>query len=272
MTLSSALSWRQVRRMTEPLTHTLNSAHDPLLDLEKVAGKTRFAADISLPGMLCGAVLRSPFAHARILRLDISRALQMDGVHAVVTAADLPDPNGRQMSARDPAVNTRDRSLNVMAHTKALYEGHALAAVAAQDMDTARKALAAIDVEFAVLPHVIDVRQAMEPEAPLLHEQLVARGMAAANASVSNIASRHEDGQGDIDGGFAEADVFAGEEFMTAPVHQGFLELPACLAQWTAPEQVQLWSSCAHASRLQDYCADVLDLPKTAIQIQPTAV
>lgn len=238
-------------------------------DIDKLAGRASFAADVSVEGALCGGVLRSPFAHARILRLDISRALQIEGVQAIVTSADLPDPGERLVWAEDQGLHIRDLSTNLLAHTKALYEGHALVAVAALDSDTVHKALAAIEVEFAVLPHVIDVRQAMEPEAPLLHEQLVSRGITLPTGSASNIASRHEIGQGDVEGGFADADVLASEEFTTLPVQQEPLELPACLARWSAHDRVQVWSSAACPVAVQEYCADLLSLPAASIELQP---
>lgn len=240
-------------------------------DVDTVAGRTRCTADIELPGMLCGAVLRSPFAHARILRLDVSRALAMEGVHAVVTSVDLPDPATLQPVSDQQEACLRDLSTNLLAQTRALYEGHALAAVAAQDADTARRALAAIEVEFAVLPHVIDVRQAMEPEAPLLHDQPAPRGLAVTATTASNIASRHEHGQGDAEEGFLAAEVRVGEEFTTQPVHHGCLELPAALARWTSQGQVEVWSSAADRARLQTYCARLLALAPETITLQAGA-
>lgn len=247
------------------------SANRPPVGRDKASGRARFPADIQLEKALCGGVLRSPFAHARILKLDVSRALQIDGVQAIVTSADLPAPSERLAWAEDQGQSVQDLATNLLARTKVLYEGHALAAVAARDQDTVREALAAIEVEFAVLPHIIDVRHAMEPEAPLLHEQLLSRGMSHTVASASNIASRHEIGQGDVESGFADAAVLVSDELVTLPVHHASLVLPACVARWLTHDQVQLWSSASSPDSMQAYCADLLDLPVASIELQPIA-
>ena len=128
--------------------------------IDKVTGRARFGADMVAPGMLTGRILRSPHAHARIVKIDTSRAEALPGVKAVVTRADFGD-------VPDHVADILD---NCMAGQKALYDGHAIAAVAAVSPAVARKALKLIEVEYEVLPHVTDVDEAMKPGAPVLHE------------------------------------------------------------------------------------------------------
>ena len=140
---------------------------------EKVTGQAQYGADIHLPGMLHGRILRSPHAHARIKGIDPSRALALPGVRAVVTGADMPDHAGRVMDLGEGAMtNTRFLSNNCMATEKTLYKGHAVAALAATSGHIAEAALALIDVDYEVLPAVVDVLDAMKDDAPILHERL----------------------------------------------------------------------------------------------------
>ena len=141
--------------------------------LDKVTGRARYSADINLPGLLHGKILRSPHAHARIKSIDASKALALPGVKAVVTSADLAQPNGKFIDLGEGAmVNNMFLSNNILATTKVLYRGHAVAAVAATSMHLAEEALALINVDYEVLPHVVDVLEAMKDDAPLLHERL----------------------------------------------------------------------------------------------------
>ena len=121
--------------------------------VDKVTGRAVFAADTRASGMLWGKILRSPHAHARIVSIDTSKAEALPGVQAVVTAADFPDIPSEEAFVGEGPMNFRDLSLNVMARDKVLYEGHAVAAVAATTQAIADEALALIDVKYEVLPH-----------------------------------------------------------------------------------------------------------------------
>ena len=125
--------------------------------VDKVTGKARFGADLSLPGMLHGRVLRSPHAHAILKSIDTSKAEALPGVKAIVTRDDFNDMPSEFVPAGEMMVNYRDIVRNVMAREKVLYDGHAVAAVAATSPSIARKALKLIEVDYEVLPHVIDV-------------------------------------------------------------------------------------------------------------------
>src|ERR1700738_2896404 len=138
--------------------------------VEKVTGRANFGADRALPGMLWGKIKRSPHAHARIIKINTDKAFALPGVRAVATAADFPEIPPEEAFVGEGPMNFRDLSRNVMARGKALYEGHAVAAVAAVSPAIAAEALDLIEVEYEVLPHVIDVEEAMAPDAPLLHD------------------------------------------------------------------------------------------------------
>ena len=147
--------------------------------VDKVTGRAVFAADTRASGMLWGKIKRSPHAHARIISIDTSKAAALPGVKAVVTAEDFPVIASEEAFMGEGPMNFRDLSLNIMARDKALYEGHAVAAVAATTQAIADEALDLIDVQYEVLPFVIDVEAAMAPDAPILHDDLFTVGVIA---------------------------------------------------------------------------------------------
>src|SRR5437016_12968455 len=133
----------------------------------KVTGRALYAADYTMAGALIGKILRSPHAHARIRSIDTSKAAALPGVKAVITAKDFPDQKFEYVGPERVAVNFWHVTRNVMAREKTLYEGHAVAAVAAIDAATAEEALSLIHVDYEVLPHAIDVEDRMREDAPL---------------------------------------------------------------------------------------------------------
>src|SRR5262245_30201158 len=143
----------------------------------KVTGSALYGADLTMPGMLVGRILRSPHAHARIRSIDTSKAATLPGVKAVVTSADFPDQKFEYVGPERVAQNFWHMTRNIMAREKVLYEGHAVAAVAATSTTVADQALSLIEVDYEVLPHVIDVDEAMKPDAPLLFPDLITRGV-----------------------------------------------------------------------------------------------
>src|SRR5438045_3580525 len=157
--------------------------------VDKVTGRARFGADFNLPGQLIGRVLRSRHPHARILAIDTSKAEALPGVKAVITRDDFGDQPSEFIPAGEMMMNYKDVVRNVMAREKVLYEGHAVAAVAATSVAIARRALKLIDVTYEVLPHVIDVVEAMRPDAPLLHDDLFTAGIEPKPETPSNIAT-----------------------------------------------------------------------------------
>ncbi len=145
--------------------------------VDKVTGRANFGADMTMPGMLWGKIKRSPHAHARIVSINTDKAMALPGVRAVTTRADFPHlPPDKRVIGAAPA-NLWDLSRNCMAIGKALYEGHAVAAVAAVSPAIAEQALDLIEVEYEVLPHVMDVEAAMAPDAPVLHDDIFTAGV-----------------------------------------------------------------------------------------------
>ena len=240
--------------------------------VSKVTGSARYGADYSLPGQLIGKVLRSPHPHARIRGIDTRRAEALDGVQAVVTAADFPDQPFQYSGPSRVEANPWHLTRNVMAREKVLYDGHAVAAVAAVDARTAAAALALIDVDYEVLPHVIDVDEAMAPDAPLLFEDMITRGLEPPPRTPSNVAKVTEFRLGDIEVGFAEADVIVERRFRTQPVHQGYIEPQACLASYHADGESELWCSSQGHFVMRAQTARLVGMPVGDIKVIPAEI
>ena len=238
----------------------------------KVTGAAKFGADYYLPGMLYGRVLRSPHAHARIRAIDTSRAEALPGVKAVITGADLPDHPFEFVGPERLAVNFWHVTRNVMAREKALYEGHAVAAVAAISASIANRALALIDVDYEVLPHVIDVEEAMVEDAPLLFEDMITRGVDPAPNRPSNVAKRVGFEIGDLDAGFAEADEIIEKHFKTAPIHQAYIEPQACLANWEGGGKAEIWSSSQGHFAVRSLTAKLTGMTIGDIKVNPAEI
>ena len=250
---------------------------------EKVTGRARYSADINLPGLLHAKVLRSPHAHARIKVIDASRALALPGVKAVVTSADFNQPTGRVIDLGEGAmINPKFLSNNCMAADKALYKGHAVAAVAATSAHIAEQALKLIDVDYEVLPAVVDVLEAMKDDAPILHERLANAtnpnmrpgGLRSDDdpSKSTNIANHFFFEAGDIEKGFAEADIIVEREFRTESVHQGYIEPHAATALWAADGHITIWGSSQGHFNVRDQTANILGVPVSNIKVVPMEI
>ena len=240
--------------------------------VDKVTGRANFGADFSLPGMLVGKILRSPHAHARITSVDTAKALALPGVKAVVTSADMPELASEWVPAGEMQLNYRDLSDNVLARGKVLYEGHAVAAVAATSAAVAHAALDLIEVDYAPLPHVIDVVEAMAADAPILHEDMVTEGVTPTPEKPSNIAKRIEFTLGDIDAGFAQADIVVEREFTTQPVHQGYIEPQAVVASASEDGHTNVWCSTQGQFQVRALCAKFLDMDISKLRVTPSEI
>src|SRR6201988_1028422 len=205
--------------------------------VDKVTGRATFAADTTMPGMIWGKVLRSPHAHARIRSIDTSKAEKLPGVKAVVTARDIVDFPIEKGAVMLGIQDMRWMCRNVMAREKALFHGHPVAAVAATTEAIAAEACKLIEVDYEVLPFVIEVEDAIQPNAPVFHECNKFEG------NPSNIAGRLEHKKGDIAEGFKKADVVIERTFTTRPVHQGYIEPHACLISVAPDGKTTIWSS-----------------------------
>jgi CO/xanthine dehydrogenase Mo-binding subunit len=240
--------------------------------VDKVTGRAKFGADTHLPNMLAGKVLRSPHAHAWIKSIDVSKAQALPGVKAIVTAVDFSDQPSEFIPAGEMMVNFRDMTRNIMAREKALYEGHALAAVAAINEAIANQALQLIEVDYEVLPHVMDVDEAIAPGAPVLHENMFTIGVEPRPAQPSNIAKRVEFALGDIEAGFAKADVVVEREFLTRPVHQGYIEPHACVASVSEDGQAELWCTTQGQFIVRSFCAKLLGMDVSKLRVTPSEI
>jgi CO/xanthine dehydrogenase Mo-binding subunit len=240
--------------------------------VDKVTGRARYGADYDLPGQLIGKVLRSPHAHARIRSIDTSAAQALPGVKAVITREDFADMPIEYAAAGELIINFRDVTRNMMAREKVLYDGHPVAAVAATSESIAREALRLIRVDYEVLPHVIDVVQAMQPNAPLLHEDQYTVGVTPKPDKPSNVAKRLEFVRGDLERGFKQADLVIEREFNTKPVHQGYIEPQACLASYTEDGQAELWTSTQGHFVFRAQCAKLLQMDVAKLRVTPTEI
>ena len=249
---------------------------------DKVIGRARYAADIQPPGTLHGKLLRSPHPHAVIKSIDTSRAMALPGVKAVATAADLPEASaeiGDQVEGG--IVNYGFYSRNVMAREKALYRGHAVAAVAATSPSIAEEAMSLIDVDYEVLPPVFNAYDAMKEDAPILHERLLgltnpnlrqgAYGETADN-DMTNVANRFEFRVGDLEQGFKEADLVVEREFHTKPVHQGYIEPHSATALWNSDGTVTVWCSTQGHFALRDHTATILGVNVSEVKVVPMEI
>ena len=233
--------------------------------VDKVTGRARYGADYNAPGQLVGHILRSPYPHARIVNIDTSKAEKLAGVKAVLTAADLPDlTNGDQ--------GMFDMLDNCMARTKVFYEGHAVAAVAAIDAATAKKALKLIKVEYEILPHVTEVDEAVKPKAPLLHKTCFTQGVEPKPTKASNIAKRTEFGHGDVEAGFAEADVIIERNFKTEQTHQGYIEPHACVASVSPDGTGELWVCTQGHFVYRNHCAMLLGMDISKLRVTSSEI
>lgn len=239
---------------------------------DKVTGRALYGADIRLPGMLFGAVLRSPHAHARIISIDTRRAEGLPGVKAVITAADLPDIASKITELGEGTVNLKYQSNNILARDKVLYHGHAVAAVAATSLNAAEEALHLIDVQYELLPPVMEVRQAMQPDAPLLLEEQYTDEFGKKSDRPSNIASHEQTKRGDLDKAFQEAAVVVEREFSTSTVHQGYIEPQNGTAFWSLDGQITIWCSTQGSFGVRDQVSEILELPVSCIKVVPMEI
>jgi len=237
----------------------------------KVTGTAQYGSDMAMPGMLTGRILRSPHAHANIRSIDTTKAAALPGVKAILTGKDFPDQKFEYVGPERVAQNFWHMTRNIMAREKVLYEGHPVAAVAAASKAIADEALSLIAVDYEVLPHVIDVDEAMKPDAPLLFPDMITRGVTPPPAP-SNIAKRNEFNLGDIAKGFAEADEVVEMSFKTAAVHQAYIEPQGCVARFDADGQCELWSASQGHFVVRNYTATLLNMKVGDLRVYPAEI
>jgi len=248
---------------------------------EKVLGQAIFAADFRLNNELVGKFIPSPYAHAEILSIDISKAEALAGVSAVITPDDIPDV---------PAYDPSSRFHAFMARRFVVFAGQPVAAVAAKDLATAEAALDLIEVQYRPLPVVISPEQAIQPDCPLVvhdyrrthssggsgHTQMTA--VLAKDSPVdeeqelTNIADSNVFRHGDIEAAFAESHVIIENTYTVPVVHQGYIEPHAVVAHWDRPGHVSVWECVQGTFAARDMIARVLGIPQTSITLNSTEI
>ncbi len=237
----------------------------PLGKLEgigKVSGQARYSGDVTLPGLIWGKALRSPLPHARILRIDTSRARALPGVLTVLTAQDLPDI----------LVGRRMFDMPMLARDRVRFVGEKVAVVAAVDPDIAEEALALIDVEYEDLPAVFDPVEAIRDGAPILHENPGAYDGAPSERPHPNVQSVLRFKLGDVEAGFGKADRIFEHTFRTQLDHQGYLEPHAGVVAIDDDGRVQVWASNKMPFRLKELLSHALQLAPQQIRVNLTPI
>lgn len=239
---------------------------------KKVTGKAIYAADIQLPGMLHAKLLHAPYAHARITRIDTSKARMIEGVELVFTAKDLPQFEARRRS---------NRAYVLLADDEVVFYGQPVAAVVARTPAIAEEALDLIEVEYEPLPAVLDPVAAMEPESPLARQpvQDIDRSEAQGHVSLNvqeqqgagkptNIASQVRFTRGDVEQGFAEADVVVERTYRSAFMHQGYIEPHVTVADYDpASGELTLYTGTQGQFFVRDQISNMLRIPETRIRV-----
>ncbi|MEM6708266.1 MAG: xanthine dehydrogenase family protein molybdopterin-binding subunit [Pseudomonadota bacterium] len=239
--------------------------------VDKVTGRAQYGADHNLPNMIYGKVLRSPHAHARITAIDTSAAEALPGVLAVVTGADFPTAASGEIGGESGG-DVADVAKNVMARDKVLYHGHAVAAVAAKSTAIAEQALALIVVDYEPLTPVMSIDQAIANGAPILDEQCFTKGLPEQPSEPSNIAMTMTMPRGEIEEGFAAADVIVEGEFNVPMAHQGYIEPHACTANTNESGEVTVWCCTQAPFEFRNMTAKILGKRVGDIKVVSTEI
>src|SRR5229473_708182 len=234
--------------------------------VDKVTGRAKYGADYAFPGMLHGKVLRSPHAHARIKSINCEKARKLPGVFAVVTGKDFPECQiDAAPIAGEHMINVRHISYNVMARDKVLYDGHALAAVAASSPHIAEEALRLIEVDYEVLPPVMTLDDAMKPDAPVVFSE-------HGKDRPPNVADHIQIERGDIAAGFKAADYIIEREFKSSLVHQGYIEPHNALAIYNSDGYVTIYCSTQGQFIIRTLTAALLGMSEGKVRVIPAEI
>lgn len=225
---------------------------------DKVSGKMRYAADVEVPGALCARILRSPLPHARLLNIDTSKARKIAGVHAVIGADDIPPV----------FVGLRMKDMPLLAHDRVRYVGEPVAAVAADTPEIAEEALNLIEVQYEDLPFVTDPLKAIEPGAPVLHDNPAAyKNAPERSIELPNVQSFGQWKNGDVEAGFAKAERIFEHTFRTPLGFHAYIEPHACTVRIGDGGLVEIWASNKAPFTLRDRLARDLNLDPAKIKV-----
>ncbi|MGH7771725.1 MAG: xanthine dehydrogenase family protein molybdopterin-binding subunit [Candidatus Binatia bacterium] len=229
----------------------------------KVTGDARYTADVLLPGTLWAKVLRSPHPHARIIRIDTSRAEKAPGVRAILTGADV----------KGILYGRRYRDVPVLAQDRVRFIGERMAAVAAEDLEAAQEALELIRVDYEELPAVFDPVAAIQEGAPILHPDVNNyQGLPKPLERPSNAYVRDVYERGDVQAGFGQSDLVVENTFTVSRVHQAFLEPHCCLVWIDDQGRVQVWSPNKVPHGLKQSLSTALGISKDSIRVNPVSI
>lgn len=240
--------------------------------VDKVTGRAEYGNDVKISGTVYARMLRSPYAHARIVSIDTSKAEKHPGVLAVVTSADFPEPVARVEDLGEDMVNIAHLSANCLARGKVFYKGHAVAAIAARSLHEAEEAVKLIEVEYETLPPVTWVEDGMKDDAPIIHDDVFTDSMGKLSDKPSNVAKHLHFERGDVVKGFKEADVVIEREYKTATVHQGYIEPHAATAHWNSDGLLNVWTTTQGSFVAQLQISAVLDIPVSQVTVTPTEI
>ncbi len=226
---------------------------------DKVTGRAVYSQDVKLPGTLQGRILRSPHPHARIVSIDISKAKALEGVKGVITVDDTKGIlHGFVETPRYPA------DQEVLARDRVVHVGEEIAAVAAVDDATARRAMDLIEIEYELLPAVFDPEEAMDPDAAQVRPS-----NPKVDEPYSNLGGKTEAGWGDVESGFAESDYVREDRYESHLRTHGYLEPQVTLAHWES-DKLNVWTSSMGTFIKRAKLAKTLDLPYSAVRIHKT--
>lgn len=240
--------------------------------VDKVTGRAKYANDTHLSDVLYAKILRSPHAHARIRSIDTSAAEAYPGVYAVVTSKDMAEVEDRIEEMGEDAVNLKYLAANILARDKVLYDGHAVAAVAAVSPHVAEEALALIKVDYELLSPVMDVKEAMKADAPVLLDDLRTEELGKKGTSPTNVAAHFRHQRGDLEAGFAAADVVVEREFKTSMVHQGYIEPQSSTVQYTHDGHIDVYTSTQGPWDIRNQVSELLGLPVSKVRVLPLEI
>ncbi len=231
--------------------------------MDKVTGRAKYAADYTLPGTIWGKTLHSPYSHARIVSIDTSAARAVPGVHAVITGADVHAAGIYGRAIKD---------IPVLAYDRVRFFGERVAAVAADDEDIAQQALDLIEVQYEELPTVFDPLEAMEPNAPVLHPDFASyTGARPPENMPPNAYSQTLMERGDIEEGFAQADVVVENTYHLPRVHQVYLE-PQTVMIALQDNRVQVWTCSKAPYATREALARAVGVPEETVVFNPTLI
>ena len=239
--------------------------------LEKVTGKAVYSADVQLPNMSYGAILRSPYAHARIVSIDTSEAEKLSGVFGVITGKDFQTGIDKDIEIGEGIANFKWDSMNIMARDKVVYVGHAVAAVAAKDRNTGLEALKRIKVVYEELDPVLSVDEAVKKDSTVIQDDF--KGVEInGEMSSKNVADYFQFNFGDTEKGFNESDYVIEKEYSMPMVHQGYIEPHVAVAQWGEDGRLTLWTSTQGAFPVRTQTAGILGMPESRVRVMPAEI